>query len=142
MKLSGSLLAAPLLLAAAAGAQAQPHIPLSPALMTGCDQATYVNTTTSTAFTIAPGIAGQGIYVCGWDFTATNTGSVTIENSPVSACSTSVSASFSLFLSSSAPLVDHVPFYTGAMAVPAGNNLCVLSSVSGTVQGFVYWTQF
>lgn len=141
MKLSGSLLAAPVLLAAAAAAQAQPHVQLSPALMTGCDQATYVNTTTSTAFVIVPGLSGQGIYVCGWDLTATNTGSVTIENSAGGTCS-SVSASFSLLLSSSAPLVDHVPVYTGAMASPAGNNLCLQSSVSGTVQGFVYWTQF
>lgn len=143
MKISGSLFAASALLAAASSAQAaQPHVALSPALMTGCNQATYINTSASTAAVIATGIAGEGIYVCGWDLTATASGSVTIENSPGATCS-SVSASFSLQLSSSAPLVDHVPFYSGAMASPAGNNLCFANNnASSTVQGFIYWTQF
>lgn len=141
MKLSGSLLAAPLLVAAATVADAQPHVQLSPSLMTGCDQATYINTATTTAFTIAAGIAGQGIYVCGWDLTASVAGSAVIENSPVAACSTSVSASFTMQLSTS-PLVDHVPVYSGAMAVPAGNNLCFAGGNTATVQGFIYYTQF
>lgn len=140
MKLSGSLLAAPVLLAATAAVQAQPHIQQSPELQTGCNQAVYVNTTTSTIFSIVPGVAGEGIYVCGWALTASSAGAVSIENSAGSTCS-SVSASFSLQLSTS-PLVDHVRVYSGAMAAPAGNNLCFQSSVSGTVQGFVYYTQF
>jgi hypothetical protein len=142
MKLSGSLLSTAALLGAVAIAEAQPHIPLSPALMTGCDQATYISTNTTTPVVIAAGIAGQGIYVCGWDLTASSAGSVTVENSAGGTCS-SVSASFSLLLSSTSPLVDHVPFYSGAMAVPAGNNLCfVNNNSSSTVSGFVYWTQF
>ena len=141
MKLSGSLLAAPALLAAVAAAQAQPHIQQSPELQTACNQAAYINTATTTAFVIVPGIAGEGIYVCGWGLTASAAGSAIIENSPGATCS-SISASVTMQLSTS-PLVDHQRVYSGAMAAPVGNNLCFAGgNATATVQGFIYYTQF
>lgn len=143
MKLSGSVLAAPTLLAAAAAAQAQPHIGVSPALMFGCNQAAYFVVTSGTTTQIVAGVANEGIYLCGFNFpTVVNAGTVSIENSPATSCSTSISASVAFNLSSFAPFVDHVPFYSGMMAAPAGNNLCVVNSTTATITGFVYFTQF
>jgi hypothetical protein len=129
-----------LLLAMASPAMAQG---VSPNQMFGCNQSKFYDASTSGATKLVAGVAGKGIYVCGWNFLAGGTVNVSLVYGTGTNCGTGTTAITPAFqFTAQTADIDHLPVYTGITPVPTPNDLCINASAGVAVQAIVYYTQF
>lgn len=116
---------------------------VSPNQMFGCNQAKIYDASTSGATRLVVGVAGKGIYVCGWNFLAGGTVNVSLVYGTGTNCGTGTQAITPAFqFTAQTADVDHLPVYTGIPPVPPSNDLCINASGGVAVQAVVYYTQF
>ena len=116
---------------------------VSPNQMFGCNQSTIYDASTSGATRLVTGNSTSRIYVCGFDLWSSGTANVDLVYGTGGTCgagTTKVTPAFQF--TAQTGIVDHLPFYTGALPVPVSNDLCINSSAGVAVQAIVYYTQF
>jgi len=118
----------------------------NPALFAACNASITYDASTNGETVLVTSVAGEQIYVCGFDILA-SAGSVNVDltygvSSTTCATSTKKITPAFQFTSSVGGIVDHLPVYTGLTPVPSGNDLCLNTSAGVAVQAIVYYAQF
>ena len=132
-------------LTSASPALAQPTI-IGPAQTTICNKvATLAVGPTTITQVIPPGAvatpASQSIFICGWHITNTGaTGTITLTiGSGLNCVTNPVVIIPAVNVTSTAPSADHIDY--ASQQIPAGNTLCVTSSVA-TISYVFWYSQF
>jgi len=118
----------------------------NPDLFAACNGAVIYDASTNGETVLVTSIAGEQIYVCGFDILA-SAGSVNVDltyGATATTCATGttkITPAFQ-FTTSAGGIVDHLPVYTGLKPVPSGNDLCLNTSAGVAVQAIVYYAQF
>lgn len=89
-------------------------------------------------------ITGKQIYVCGFVFAGSAAGSAGLEYAATAgSCGTptAITPVFAVGASTNPAVVDHQPYYAGLPPAPSGNDLCSVTTGTGT-QVIVYYAQF
>lgn len=93
---------------------------------------------------LVPSVAGQQIYVCGFNFQGTAAGTAGLEYGATGGTCPSptlITPVFGVGAAGNPGLVDHQSYYEGLPPVPSGNDLCVVTTGTAT-QAIVYYAQF
>lgn len=126
-------------------AHAAPPGAPNPALMAGCTQEAFYDASTSGATVVVTHSGGTQIYPCGFVILASagsvNVGLVYGSGTNCGTGSTKITPAFQMTTTTPA-IVDHQAVYTGLLAAPSGNDLCINTSGSVAVQAIVYFVQF
>ncbi len=130
--------------------------PTGPPYVITCNVSSAYSWTTAATSTLQPGVAGKGIYICGWHGSTLSTSAgattfqLTFSNATTnSTCSTNVPSTVLTPLNgvtSTAPSVDHPG--TGMLAVPqvattvSPSSLCVNVGGVANLQFLLYFGQY
>lgn len=93
---------------------------------------------------LAAAIAGKQIYVCGFVFSGTAAGTAGLAYAATAgscAAPTAITPVFGVGAAANPGIVDHQTYYAGLPPAPLGNDLCVITTGTGT-QVIVYYAQF
>src|SRR5215475_4902923 len=135
-KLALSLIA---LLALCGIAQAQVGPP-NPIL---CNKTAFASPSTATTTSMVTGVAGQTIQICGWHVTSIVATQNTFQfewGTQGGPCTTPTTFTPAFGVINSAPSVDHIEF--ASVSLPAGAQLCVVTTAATALQVLVWYSQF
>lgn len=105
-----------------------------------CNRPANVAIGVATATQIVAGVAGQSIFVCGWQVTNTGaTGTFSFIYGTGSTCTSPTTLVTTQSITSTAPSTYNVG--VAQMQVPAGATLCVIPSVA-TIATTIWFSQF
>lgn len=105
-----------------------------------CNKVANVAVGVATATQIVAGIAGQSIFICGWQVTNTGaTGTFNFTYGTGSTCTSPTTLVTTQNITSTAPSTYNVGI--AQMQVPAGSTLCVTPSVA-TIATTLFYSQF
>jgi len=148
-KLLWLLLALPLLWLPLPRVQAQQGSPTGPPYNFFCNQSIPLSwSVAAVGSTVVPGIAGKGIYICGWHATTGNTSSQsTFQLASGTTLATSAALTPPLGVTSTAPSVDHIDYaaYSTSLfaATSSPSNVFINISGAGTnIQFVLYYGQY
>lgn len=105
---------------------------------------TRENAVSGAAQVVAPSIAGQRIYVCGFVFSgAGTTPTATLFYAATgTSCATPLGTVVPvLTLPVGGAIIDHQTYYAGLPPVPSGDDLCATTAGTGS-EAIVYFSQF
>ncbi len=106
-----------------------------------CNQSALVATTTGEV-QIVPLVAGQSVYVCGFDIVSTAAATVDFTQGTGTACGTGTGTIGATWvLGSNTVLTDSSPIFRGLKTAP-GNALCINSTTGSAAGVEVYYTQY
>ena len=122
----------------ACAALAEPVGPVNDIL---CNKIGNLPVGNTTITQIIAGVASQSINICGWHVTNTGaTGTYSISYGTGTNCATGTTTVVpTTNVTSTAPDVDHIDY--AMVTIPAGNALCITSSVA-TVSTLIFYSQF
>ncbi len=105
-----------------------------------CNKTAFASPAAAGTTSIASGIAGQPIHVCGWEVTSTQSGSTTFQfeyGTQGGPCTTPTVITPAFNITSTAPSVDRQQYAT--ISLPAGAQLCVVSTGTTVGQAVMVW---
>jgi hypothetical protein len=89
-------------------------------------------------------VPNQRIYVCGFVFAGTAAGTAGLEygtSGTTCGSPTLITPVFAVGATANPAIVDHQTYYAGLPPAPSGNDLCVVTTGTGT-QIIIYYSQF
>ncbi len=130
--------------------------PTGPPYLLSCNATSAYNWTTAATSTLMPGVAGKGIWICGWHATTLSTSAgattfqLTFSNATTnSTCSTNVPSSVLTPLNgvtSTAPSIDHNQaagvFVSPVAQTSSPSSLCINVGGVANLQLLLYYGQY